>query len=374
MLWSKQDTDDSTGGIYKWTMDALFGRKISPSRKYKEFAQDDTNYTIKNKTRQYRQWDGRIYEPHRRSNSFSFERDLFEKYELLPDEEEHDLLRPVRTSYPEEPVNALPKRSLYEKEDPTDTFSGRKQRVPSEKYQDPSLKPKIPAYDDPLVSQLFGKDKIENLPTFNSALPGKFPSPMKRAGTSNGGLPLAPAKDYTDEYIKLLDQLDLNGQNLKGLQRKLEDQRQQHIHQESSYREKYLSVRQELISELRQSKRIYDNYYKLYSKYKELKTAATDLDPLRSRIKELEAQVVDTSIGKATEVRRLNETIFDMEIKYQELQREREREKIQYESRIAELESLFQRPLASPRLPQSPFEDYNATVDRHFFKDPLRGL
>ncbi|CUS23324.1 LAQU0S09e02212g1_1 [Lachancea quebecensis] len=353
MIWNNDDTEHSTGGLYRWTMDALFGRHISPSRKFKEVSQDDTNYNMK--SRRDKQWDGHGFQPRTRSSSASFDRSFLQRYELLQDEEEQDIMRPVRS-----PVRSClsagqlaSQGAVLQNDESTDTFSNKRQRFKGKlsgpSYQDDSLKFRAPAKNDPFISKLFQKES----PQHPSNLPGKFPSPFKRDSEPSARSQrqlnpndLDPQKMYTDEYLQLLAELDQNGQKLKQLQQGLHQKQQDHLLQEASYREKYHVMRQELIAELKQSKKLYDNYYRLYEKYKRIRALDTDASRLRQRINDLEAQVVDASIEKAEEVRKLNETIFQLEFREQETQSKYDRERIRYQSRIAELESIVESRLS----------------------------
>ncbi|SCU78298.1 LANO_0A02652g1_1 [Lachancea nothofagi CBS 11611] len=371
MIWSNtsNDGDDNTGGIYKWTMDALFGRRISPSRRFKEASQDDTNYKSKKSHRDPKKWNGAEYSTRARSSSASTEGAFYHRYDLLQDDDDPEILKPVQRSVwkdsdsfgqrhtqvkgwdfhsdvGEKPLN-------YEESDSNDTFSGRKQRLHDRGEKLPrdldnnSLKFRVPNHNDPLISKLFGKETSSP----PKALPGKFPSPLKKVAvkphTSAKELS-CPSKDFTAEYLQLLEDLDLNGQRLKQLQLGIQHHHDDQQARESSYREKYFTMRKELISELKQSKRIYDNYYKLYEKYKRLRISNTNATQTQRRVHDLETQVVDASIERAEEVRKLSETIFQLELKQQEIQAGHERERIRYQSRIAELESILR-----PRLSDS---------------------
>lgn len=361
MIWNNDDTEHSTGGLYRWTMDALFGRQISPSRKFKEVSQDDTNYNMK--SHKDKQWDGHGFQPRTRSSSASFDRSFLQRYELLQDEEEQDIMRPVRS--PARPYlsagHAAGQDAALANDESTDTFSNKRQRFKGKfsgpRYHDESLKFRAPAKNDPFISKLFQKESPEH----PSNLPGKFPSPFKQALRLPAGVQVQldpeeqiPQKMFTDEYLQLLAELDQNGQKLKQLQQGLHQKQQDHILQETSYREKYHVMRQELITELKQSKKLYDNYYRLYEKHKKMRALDTDASRLRQRISDLEAQVVDASIEKAEEVRKLNETIFQLEFREQETQSKHERERIRFQSRIAELESIVESRLSISNGVQNP--------------------
>ncbi|SCU80291.1 LADA_0B06260g1_1 [Lachancea dasiensis] len=369
------DADDNTGGIYKWTMDALFGRRVSPSRRFKEASQDDTNYKLKSKGTTKNEGNGVPYNSwtrnsRQRSSSTSSisDKSFLKRYDLLQDEENmentgqgmspvrhrdlFDLREPslIPPHWDRDHVGQFNVRG--EDLDSSDTFSGRKQqgssRGPQATDDDNSLKFRVPRHNDPLISKLFGKEA----PSHSNSIPGKFPSPLKHSNDKQPP-PVAPVeshhKDFTDDYLQLLQDLDLNGQKLRQLQEGIQYRHDDQQLREASYREKYLTMRQELITELKQSKRIYDNYYKLYAKYKQLKDVKAKplYEPTsQQHVRDLEAQVVDASIERAEQVRKLNDTIFSLELKQQETLAEHERERIKYQSRIAELESLLRSQLS----------------------------
>ncbi|CEP61165.1 Bbp1p LALA0_S02e08174g [Lachancea lanzarotensis] len=353
------DGDDNTGGIYKWTMDALFGRRISPSRRFKEVSQDDTNYRLRrNSEMPKKKWDGVEYQSsertRKRSTSVSSNRSFLQRYDLLNDEDAEsdfdfkelsDLRRNRRNNVPAEHSSAL-------HNDSTDTFSARRNKLNLKARgvnstflpdrEEDSLKVTAPNLSDPLISKLFGKETGVQLPSAD--LPGKFPSPLKQRDAPS------QTKAVTDDYLQLLEDLDLNGQRLKQLQGSIQQNQDHQRSVEMSYREKYFVVRQELIAELKQSKHIYDHYYKLYGKYKQLKSSKVSQIDAEKRIRNLESQVVDASIERAGEIRQLNETIFRVKLEQQEERARNDHERIRYQSRIMELENLLRSRLSDSPL------------------------
>lgn len=395
MLWSSsndryEQSQDSTNlgyaGLYKWTMDALFGSRVSPSRKYKEFAQDDTNYksrkSINSSSERSRQ----------RSNSWSgLDPAFYRRYDLLQDssDDNNDItssrspLRPLL-----DPVDLRP-RELLQREAPTDTFGGRrKNHHTSHKndLDDFSIVLQSPRRDDPVISKLFERRNEKARPSsennysshfINTQIPGKFPSPIKNRGKPDH-------KEYTSEYLQILDQLDRNGQMLDEVGKDIQERQEQHQILENTYREKYLQTRAELINELKHSKRLYDNYYKLYGKYQQLKTISKDALQLQSRVTSLETQLVDTAIEKEKQIHDLTRSVFQVELRLQETQSHKEREALKYQARIAELENqLLQRDVSerhnigvsslsyspSHYKEQSSLSEYNAAVDSQFLKN-----
>ncbi|SCV03896.1 LAME_0H14114g1_1 [Lachancea meyersii CBS 8951] len=384
------DGDDITGGIYKWTMDALFGRRISPSRRFKEISQDDTNYKLRRDQYVPKKWDGMDYQPsgRTRSTSVSSNRSFLRRYDLLQDDDEtrseseleskelSDLRRYRRTLQQQQPLHgeAWDRNSRIPDDpslhnDSTDTFSARRHkpraRDPKAKAyasdEKDSLKVSVPNLSDPLISKLFGRKVAQSPPP---DLPGKFPSPFKQTFEPSKKTGSPPqTKDFTSDYLQLLEDLDLNGQKLKQLQTGIQQRHDDQQAREASYREKYVAMRQELIAELKQSKYLYDNYYKLYGKYKKLKTLAASQTDAQQRVRDLESQVVDASIERADQVRKLSETIFHLELKQQEEQARHEREKMRYQSRILELENLLRSRISDS--PAKPTEHLPSHIHVH---------
>lgn len=267
--------DDSTSGIYRWTIDALFGTRLSPSKKFRDFSNDDTNYSIKNP--KVHSWDNEpldLNKARSRSNSLDIDRSLQFKYDLLPDDDEPDLLKPV---------NILPRESL-------------------------------PGYD----------------PT----LPGKFP-------INHPSIGMIKNKNYTDDYIKLIDRLSLNNKQLLDLKNDLQIRQDENELKEATFREKYLHMRNELINELKHSKSMYDNYCNLFSKYKKLKSQTKDNQLLKSRISQLENQIMELTIENEQNSVKWKQYSFKMDLKQKQMENNFELEKLKYESQIQELETLM---------------------------------
>lgn len=360
MVWgsTEDQIDDSTSGgcvgLYRWTMDALFGSRVSPSRKYNEhneFAQDDTNY----KRRESLQEGNRG-----RSNSWSgLDSTFYKRHDLLPLEEssEGSLMDPVDL-HPMAPTSPIQN---------TDTFKGKSG---TRRRSESTLEFKSPSWNDPVVSKLFEKrrpmgarrqsrkDQGRIPPDF----PGKFPSPLKKQAT-----------DYTSEYLEILDQLDRNGRALHEVSKDLQRRQENHRHQEKSYRDSYRQTRAELINELKQSRKLYDNYYKLYGKYQHLKEVSRDAFKAQAHVASLESQLVEMALKKEKQIHELNRRLFEAELKAQEADTRRQHEAINYEARIEEL----QRQLRGRYRPSSPVSygdqstipDYSASVDTQFLKN-----
>ena len=143
---------DNTGGLYRWTMDALFNRGVSPSNKYKN-NRDDTFFDET--------------DPRQRPSSSS-EIDIYSKYDLLPDEDEPELLRPVSVN------------GVFDDKQDTNTFQSRRHRNVE---GTPSIR-KSPSLEDPVISRLFQLHE-EPITSKKAALPGKFPSPSKSTKLDN---------------------------------------------------------------------------------------------------------------------------------------------------------------------------------------------
>ncbi|AMD21437.1 HER158Cp [Eremothecium sinecaudum] len=349
-------SEDSTGAL-KWIFDALLKRRESPSLKYnREFSQDDTN----NRTRGLNPplWENQDLRRPRSHRSNSMDTEFRARFELLPDEEEPDLVKPVLM----EPVK-LDSRSPMD-DSITDTF-----KMDARRKNELNFRPPRP--DDPIISRLFGQNESHanraDGPSRSAGLPGAFPHSSSGAPDENGS-PLLSYRtttiDRTNDYIKLLGQLSLNNKELSNLHLSLQKHRQQ-AYEEDTYRQKYLELRQELIQELRQSKMIYDNYTHLYERYKNLKKNSQNQPYYQNLIAKLEAQIVDLTISKEENDRKLRDELLQSQI--------------QYESRINELEDLLKSRNSSilnttPSTSKdsdllgtpSPYRKYNDTIDTQF--------
>ncbi|KAG0677351.1 Branchpoint-bridging protein [Kluyveromyces marxianus] len=343
-MWGDDSSSENTGGLFKWTVDALFRRDASPSVKYKD--NDRGTYVDSAKVRS---------RPRERSSSFS-DLDIYSKFELLPDEEDPELLRPVSTN------------GLFDEKQNTNTFHTRRNRRDRPVGDTPSIR-RAPNPDDPVISALFGEaptrgtaapaapaapaatDYLPGRTDRDEFLPGKFPSPTRpmnnrQTGREDEFAPQAQrVHDYTPEYVSILDKLSLNSKALRDLKLDVQQKQKYGMERETELKDKYLQIRQELIQELKQSKMIYDNYCKLYFKYKELKKRPLmPNQPLVSntsmleKIRSLESKVVDLSIENDRLEKEAEQQRLSFELKQQELQNKFEVERLVYERRIQELQ------------------------------------
>lgn len=376
MLWSNGDrngddsqdsTDGGYAGLYRWTMDALFGSRVSPSRKYREFAQDDTNY--KHARRRARESND---SPILRSNSWSeLDSTFCRKNDLLPpllDDSYEDVPRHRLGSKSAESVLDPFEPVRRPREQATDTFAGRRKT-----HRDPidddefSIRFQSPRRDDPVISKLFESSFSERRAlesTKRVPIPGKFPSPLRQPRE----------KDYTADYLQILDQLSRNEQLLEDVNREFGEKQAQQQAKEQGYREKYLQTRSELIDELKHSKKLYDNYYKLYAKYQQLREMSRHAVQMRQKVSDLESQLVDDAIDKEKQIHDLTRKVFELELKLQDSNAHRERDTLKYNARIAELEKqAADVGVSSLSFSPSRFgdqsSDYNAMVDSQFLKN-----
>lgn len=376
MLWSNsnetsdeslESTEGGYAGLYRWTMDALFGSRVSPSRKFKEFAQDDTNYG-RNGRRRGRSPDSTMM----RSNSWSgLDTGFYRRNDLLSPSvarEFDELPRPSGSSQ-----SLLDPAEVYRRprEQATDTFAGRRRRLGDESgAEDHSIVFQSPQRDDPVISKLFEKGSTNRRPeehTRKVQIPGKFPSPSK----------VAVEKDYTADYLEVLDQLSRNERLLDDLNLDFQKKRSQVQQREQTYQEKYLQTRAELINELKHSKRLYDNYYKLYTKYQQLRDLSQDAVRMQQKVSGLESQLVDSALDKDRQIHDLTRKLFEMDIRVQESESARQREAARYQARIDKLEkqSLLHQDAGVSSLSFSPSNykdsssDYSAAIDSNFLKN-----
>ncbi|AET37880.1 Bbp1p Ecym_2127 [Eremothecium cymbalariae DBVPG len=363
MPWG-ESSEDSTNAV-RWVMDALLGKRESPSSKYRrEFSQDDTNNNIKTSKPPVWGDDGQL-KTRKRSNSMDTE--FRSKYDLLPDLTEQELARP---SLLLDPVDIHPRSPRVDAA--TDTFSIKRHGGNGEvKFRSPNV-------DDPVISRLFGNKETNKTPgdtlRFNP-LPGKYPTPSLRPTPNNNNInssssSLPPSRqnvrtiDRSNDYIKLLDQLSVNNKELSNIQQHLHNNKARE-HHDASYRQKYLDIRQELIQELKQSKLIYDNYSQLYEKYTHLKRSSHGSAFYESTISNLEAQLVELTIAAQEKDRRHQEELLQLQFRY--------------ESRIQDLETLLNQKNNSSLINTtatttnsftsdsiSPYHKYNDTIDTQF--------
>ena len=357
----EESTGGGIGGIFKWTKDALFGSHVSPTRKYKEFAQDDTNY-------KYRRTANRLHNARSRSNSWSGLDPAFNKrYDLLDDTFNEDDIsanslkggnklfeksnlnfnidpeRKERLRFLLDPVDIHPanvssvNNPIFNANNHTDTFARRNKQPNLCRLDKFDSLFQSPNQDDQFISRLFGKHAGHSplrseRRSGNGELPGKFPM-------NNSNVNVSTRTDYTSEYFCLLDELDKNNKILETMQRDIKERKENKLIQEESYKEKYLQARSELINELKSSKRIYDSYYKLYNRYQELKKISKDALEWQNRIPSLDDRLVDRAISKDKQIKELSEKLLHMELIKKQTETQRDIERLKYESRIKDLES-----------------------------------
>lgn len=381
MLWaggndnsdeSQDSTDGGYAGLYRWTVDALFGSRVSPSRKYKEFAQDDTNYRHAG-----RHTGPSFVSPLPRSNSWSeLDSTFYRRNDLLPPSLDGDIeeIPRRRSSRSFQPLPKFMEEPESPREQATDTFAGRRKKL-RDPFDDEefSIRFQSPRRDDPVISKLFessvGNNKAPES-TKRVPIPGKFPSPPKRT---------AREKDYTADYLQILDQLSRNERLLEEVNRDFGEKQAQVQAKERGYREKYLQTRNELIEELKHSKKLYDNYYKLYAKYQQLRELSQHAVQMRTKVSTLESQLVDDAIDKEKQIHDLTRKVLELELKLQDSNSMRERDAYKYNARILELEKQvsLQSDVGigvsslsfSPSRYGDQSSDYNAAVDSQFLKN-----
>ncbi|CCF58692.1 hypothetical protein KAFR_0F00950 [Kazachstania africana CBS 2517] len=198
------ETENGTSsGLFKWTMDALFGTKISPSKKYKQnfYSQDDTNYNNMRRTRLQKS----------RSNSFDgFSPTFCNKYDLLHNDKTDSL-----PSYHDGLDNLMSPIHLATKnkgQHHTDTFANKNLK------KDYIFQYKSPQKDDPLISRLFHDPRIRKDVTDHTQVPGKFPSPLKRQQQRQQDLV------SNNDYKLLLTDLNENNKLLSDISNEIKQQ------------------------------------------------------------------------------------------------------------------------------------------------------
>ncbi|CAI4838548.1 CFF_collapsed_G0054710.mRNA.1.CDS.1 [Saccharomyces cerevisiae] len=357
--------EDNTGGggifgLFKWTKDALFGTDISPSMKYKDqeerrdrsrYAQDDTNFSMK-----FGNDSNRRSTNLSRSNSWSgLDSTLHRKYELLPEYNENgfnsivngdhhskERIRSLRS-----PAPIVPREPL--RNEPTDTFGHRlhtKRRTINElsNSQIPFIPPQE---DDPLLSKLFNKDGVNEVRRSPYKLsvkdiPGKFPSPLtKRDEIDNYYVRDEDAchknREYKKAYFDLFAQMDLNSRDLEDLCEDVREQREQFLRNEQTYKQAYEEMRAELVNELKKSKTLFENYYSLGQKYKSLKKVLDQTISHEAELATSRERLYQEEDLKNFEIQTLKQRLSDLELKYTNLQIEKDMQRDNYESEIHDL-------------------------------------
>ncbi|CCE64412.1 hypothetical protein TPHA_0H02080 [Tetrapisispora phaffii CBS 4417] len=381
-------------GLFKWTKDALFGSSVSPTRKYKEFAQDDTNYKYQRFNNIYHENNDECTVEHGRSRSSSWtggsNQAFYDKYDLLRDplvnddkyrknkvrfshqryqtgmdESTHEgnyvnvknmqqdldyIMDPERRLKIEKllaPVEIHPNSmSNAGYNDNTDTFANKTNgfRKTSTLYDDVKVPTQDPAFLSALFrktvgneSERFDRSQAPNISRSESpqVLPGKFTSPLKNNGNKN------LIKDHTSDYLSLLDKLDKNSRDLELMYKDILGRKEENKKREESYKMKYMEIKNELNNEKLQSKKIFDNFYKLHSKYDELKKISNKAIELSYNSPKVDDKLVAQVMDKDREISNLNDKIVELEITNKKLREKNEIDKMKYISKLDELETLF---------------------------------
>ncbi|CCD25435.1 Bbp1p NDAI_0F01160 [Naumovozyma dairenensis CBS 421] len=229
------DNSPGNSGLFKWTIDALFGPKKEPHM----LSQDDTNYNNMNHHRRMNKTrESPLTELKTRSNSWDgsslsnlgLDSSFYRKYDLLSpsnnmqlqqqeqqqqrynhntkyNDIRNSLMSPIHlrpsmvTNEQQKNENSLLRHQLYNHDEdppnsePTDTFQWRNNRSKissnnnnHRQDMDNDIPFRPPKDNDTLLSKLFGKGKrisksqAENKNDYNNNktnIPGKFPSPAK---------------------------------------------------------------------------------------------------------------------------------------------------------------------------------------------------
>ncbi|CAI4052487.1 hypothetical protein N7582_005460 [Saccharomyces uvarum] len=357
--------EDNTGGggifgLFKWTKDALFGTNISPSMKYKgqperrdrsRYAQDDTNFGINLGNSSSKRSANMS-----RSNSWSGLDSTFQrKYDLLPDYNEtgvdsiddNNHYNRDRVRYLRSPAPVVPREPLHN--EPTDTFGHRlhTKRRPINEFSNSQIPFMPPQGNDPLISKLFQKDEVDEVRKSPYKLsvrdiPGKFPSPLKKLDEINDYHEQdedlrQKNKECKKAYFELFAQMDLNNRDLDDLCEDVREQHEQFHRDEQTYKQAYKEMRAELVNELKKSKTLFENYYSLGQKYKSLKTVLDQTISHEAELATSRERLYQEEDLKNFEVQALRQNLSDLELKYTNLQIEKEMQRDNYESEIHDL-------------------------------------
>ncbi|CCK69817.1 Bbp1p KNAG_0D00650 [Huiozyma naganishii CBS 8797] len=261
-----QEREATSSGLFKWTIDALFGKGISPSKKYRDanVSEEAVRMSPKRDTRRNLQ-TGVSSSPKRRSNSLDgFDPSFYRKYDLLSDDVREEPSAVLRS-----PIRLYPSDQLM-----TDTFMNKKRgtgRFPRSARR--SASQSDADSDTAMLEKLFqGAAASRSVPTHDGhtrsvSIPGKFPFVHKDSG----------------EFQELFRQLGENNSMLSQIQEQVRD-----INEENAQlRTDYAKIRIELIHELKESKTLMDKYTLLHKKYHDLKTVTNGMFEINTKLEKL---------------------------------------------------------------------------------------
>ncbi|CAI4525046.1 CRB_1a_G0023170.mRNA.1.CDS.1 [Saccharomyces cerevisiae] len=138
-------------------------------------------------------------------------------------------------------------------------------------------------------------------------------------------------------YFDLFAQMDLNSRDLEDLCEDVREQREQFHRNEQTYKQAYEEMRAELVNELKKSKTLFENYYSLGQKYKSLKKVLDQTISHEAELATSRERLYQEEDLKNFEIQTLKQRLSDLELKYTNLQIEKDMQRDNYESEIHDL-------------------------------------
>ncbi|KAG0664287.1 Branchpoint-bridging protein [Maudiozyma exigua] len=304
--------------IFHWIKDAIFNKKISPSKKYKEMATDTTQTRLRSNNH------------HLRSNSLDgLTESFYQKYDLLHDNETQYNI-PYESSpwrqqqqqqqYQEEtrsvgrsqdfnklrqeslrsPPNVHP-RIVQNNRNIDDTFynRGNNKRWNDEMYYN------SPRQGDPLLNKLFNNNKNDDNDNVirskqkgvPKTFPGNFPTPMRYQEpiTKEIGSNKHNERSIQVErvYDNLLNQLATNTNQLHKLDESMERSKNEIRTKENYYKQNYEMIKNDYMISLKDSQKILDRSIELTKNNRQLKAENATLREDIKYEKEFHLQQMD---------------------------------------------------------------------------------
>ncbi|SMN21564.1 similar to Saccharomyces cerevisiae YPL255W BBP1 Protein required for the spindle pole body (SPB) duplication, localized at the central plaque periphery [Maudiozyma saulgeensis] len=354
---SNTATDEN---IFHWIKDALFNKKISPSKKYQQMSNfEESNINIASEFKNNNNY-------HHRSNSLDgLTESFYQKYDLIHDNTGSQYEpSPWRRQQPQpQPQSARATNDGYRR----DQFQEPRLRSP------PNLHPRLnhsyreindtfynhgnnrqgdqnseiiynsPRQGDPLLNKLFTSENNNNNNNNNNNInlknpvldgrrlpdnfPGKFPSPMKLSQREQQRRTQLKTERVYDD---LLNQLSSNTNQLQKLDDTLEEQKEELKTQEIYYKKNYELIKNDYIISLKDSQKILDRSIELNKTNRKLRSENDQLIYDSKNEKEfylqqidiLKTELMDSKLSYKSEMDSLNHKLESLQIENNRLMME----------------------------------------------------
>ncbi|CAB4255393.1 similar to Saccharomyces cerevisiae YPL255W BBP1 Protein required for the spindle pole body (SPB) duplication, localized at the central plaque periphery [Maudiozyma barnettii] len=340
---SNTPTDEN---IINWVKDALFNKKISPSKKYQQLSEQDglnTNMISEFKTNNNNNNNNNYH--HHRSNSLDgLTESFYQKYDLLHDntgsqyepspwrQQQPQSAKATNDDYIRDRLQETRLRSppnLHPRVNPTyremnDTFYNHGNNRQFD--QNNEINYNSPRQGDPLLNKLFIgennnnlKDSVLDSRRLPDSFPGKFPSPKKfNQREQQKKSQLKTERVYDD----LLNQLSFNTNQLHKLDDILEEQKQELKTQENHYKKNYELIKNDYIISLKDSQKILDRSIDLNKHNRRLRAENDQLiydnknekEFYLQQIEILKTELIDAKLSYKSEMDSLNHRIENLQI------------------------------------------------------------